>query len=381
MTILKTSVRLAGAIGALIVAGCSSNGNAKPADTTASTGAFRVTSQQLSRIHIVAMQSKPFHPTIDATGTVAFNGNASTPVLAPISGPATRILADVGTTVQAGTPLALVSSPDFATAVAAYRKAQAAYTQAERIRQQNEQLFKNDALARRDLEQSETDAASAAADVDAAIQALRALGVQDAQIEAIRQNKPTEPLEAVIRSPIAGTVVERLINPGQLLAAGTTQCFTVADLSSVWVSANVFASDLKDVVVGEPAQIITDASHVPMPGKVDYVGAVVDPNSKAVAVRVLVPNVNHALRRDMFVRVEIESAHVHSGVLIPASALLRDEDNLPFVFVQLPDRSFNRRRITLGSRVDGSYEVTAGLAPGDKVVAEGALFIQFAETQ
>lgn len=367
---------------AAVVAGCS-RGAAKDADSTAAgpAGAFTISSEQRARIHVVTMQSVPFRPTVEATGTVAFNGDRSTQVVSPISGPATRLLVDVGTPVSAGTPLATVSSPDFATAVASYRKAQAAYEQARRIADQDEQLFKNDALARRDLEQAQTDAANAAADRDAAIQQMRALGVEESQIEAIRQNRPSEPLQAIIRAPIAGTVVEKLITPGQLLAAGTTPCFTIADLSSVWVNANVFASDLKDVSVGEDADIITDASHVPMPGKVDYVAALVDPNSKAVAVRIVVPNVNHALRRDMFVRVEIHSAHEHTGVLIPATALLRDEDNLPFVFVAMPDGTFNRRRITLGSPVGNQYEVTAGLQPGDKVVAEGALFLQFAETQ
>lgn len=366
-----------------VVAACSRNDAVKAADSTgaAPQGAFSVTPEQRSRIHIVTMQSVPFNPTLVATGTVAFNGDRSTQVVSPISGPATRILADVGTPVVAGTPLATVSSPDFAAAVANYRKAQAAYEQARRIANQDAELFKNDALARRDLEQAQTDESNAAADRDAAIQQMRSLGVEESQIDAIRQNKPTEPLQAVIRAPIAGTVVEKLITPGQLLAAGTTPCFTIADLSTVWVNANVFPNDLQDVAVGENADIITDASHVPMPGKVDYVAALVDPNSKAVAVRILVPNVNHALRRDMFVRVEIHATHEHTGVLIPATALLRDEDNLPFVFVALPDGTFNRRRITLGSPVGDRYEVTTGLRPGDRVVAEGALFIQFAETQ
>src|SRR5947208_1004411 len=148
-------------------------------------------------------------------------------------------------------------------------------------------------------ELAQTELAAADADRDAAIQQIRALGVEQSQIDAIRNNKPTEFLQATIRAPIDGTVVEKLISPGQLLQAGTTQCFTIADLTSMWVLANVFPSDLKDVAVGEPVDVVTDAASLPLTGRVDYVAALVDPSSKAIAVRVLVPNMNHVLRKDM----------------------------------------------------------------------------------
>src|SRR5438874_2169863 len=197
-------------------AACSSNGSARPADSSnGRTGAFVLTEDQRGRIHLVTVQNSAFRPTLEATGTVAFNGDRSTPVLAPISGPAVQILVNPGAVVAKGQALATVSSPDFASAVAGYRKSESAYRNAKRIADLDEQLFKNDALARRDLEQAQTDLAAAAADRDAAIQQIRALGVQESQIDAIRENKPTtEPLQATIRAPIDGTVVEKLISPG-----------------------------------------------------------------------------------------------------------------------------------------------------------------------
>ena len=367
----------------LSLAACSSNGSARPADSAnGRSGSFVLTEDQRAKIHLVAVQNTPFRPTLEATGTVAFNGDRSTPVLSPISGPALQILVNPGAVVKKNEALATVSSPDFAAAVAAYRKSESAYRNAKRIADLDEQLFKNDALARRDLEQAQTDEAAAAADRDAAIQQMRALGVQESQIEAIRENKPTtEPLQATIRAPIEGTVVEKLISPGQLLQAGTTQCFTIADLSSMWVLANVFPSDLKDVAVGEPVDVVTDAASLPLTGRVDYVAALVDPSSKAIGVRVLVPNMNHVLRKDMFVHVGIHATHEHTGLLVPTTSVLRDEENLPFVYVAAGSGSFDRRRITLGSRVGDQYEVVSGIKSGDKVVSEGALFLQFAESQ
>src|SRR5690242_21416594 len=188
---------------------CSSNGWAQPADSSnGRTGAFTLTEDQRARIHLVTVQNTAFRPTLEATGTVAFNGDHSTPVLSPISGPALQILVNPGAVVGKGQALATVSSPDFASAVAGYRKAESAYRNAKRIADLDEQLFKNDALARRDLEQAQTDLAAAVADRDAAIQQMQALGVQQAQIEAIRDNKPTEQLQATIRAPIAGPGVE-----------------------------------------------------------------------------------------------------------------------------------------------------------------------------
>jgi cobalt-zinc-cadmium efflux system membrane fusion protein len=367
----------------LSLAACSSNGSARPADSAnGRSGSFVLTEDQRGKIHLVTVQNTPFRPTLEATGTVAFNGDRSTPVLSPISGPAMQILVNPGAVVKKDEALATVSSPDFAAAVAAYRKSESAYRNAKRIADLDEQLFKNDALARRDLEQAQTDEAAASADRDAAIQQMRALGVQESQIAAIRENKPTtEPLQATIRAPIVGTVVEKLISPGQLLQAGTTQCFTIADLSSMWVLANVFPSDLKDVAVGEPVDVVTDAASLPLTGRVDYVAALVDPSSKAIAVRVLVPNMNHVLRKDMFVHVGIHATHEHTGLLVPTTSVLRDEENLPFVYVAAGNGSFDRRRITLGSRVGDQYEVVSGIKPGDKVVSEGALFLQFAESQ
>src|SRR6185437_3888244 len=148
----------------------------------------------------------------------------------------------------------------------------------------------------------------------------------------------------------------------------------------MWVLANVFANDLSDVSVGAPADIITDVTKAPIPGRVDYIAALADPGTKAVSVRIVAPNNNQELRKDMFVRVEIKSSHEHTGLLVPTSSVMRDDENLPFVFVAAGN-AYARRRIDLGPRVGDQYQVTSGLAAGDRVVTEGALFLQFAESQ
>ncbi|MFI5227856.1 MAG: efflux RND transporter periplasmic adaptor subunit [Gemmatimonadales bacterium] len=380
--IARATALVAAGAAAALAAACSSNSSARPADTANAYAPRNVTitPEQRQRIHVVAVQTVVYRPVVEATGNVAFNGDRSTQVLSPVSGPATKVLVSPGAVVQRGEPLANVSSPDFAAAVANYRKAQTAYRNTERIANRDSALYKNDALARGDLEQAQADVASAAADVDAAVESMRSLGVDEAQIDAVRDGRASA-IAAIIRSPIDGTVVEKLISDGQLLQAGSTPCFTIADLSTMWVLANVYANDLPEVAVDAPVDVITDASRAPLPGKVSYIASLADPGTKAVTVRVVVPNTGHLLRRDMFVHVQIKSSQDHRGLLVPVSSVMRDDQSLPFVFVAAANNSFARRRIDLGSRVGDKYEVTNGLMPGDQVVTEGALFLQFAETQ
>jgi membrane fusion protein, heavy metal efflux system len=371
-------------VGATAITACART-DAKPPDAdsaaSASGAGFTIPAAQRARLHVIPVVLSVFRPVVATTGTVAFNGDHSTQVLAPVSGPVSRILVPLGAQVARGSALATVSSPDFAAAVAAFRKAESSYRQLSRVAALDEELFKTDAIAHRDVEQAQTDAAAAAADRDASLQQLHALGVDAATIAAIQAGKSVGPVEAVIRAPISGTVVEKLINPGQLLQAGTTLTFTVADVSSMWVTANVFESDLAAVRKGANATISTDAGKYPIPGVVDNVADLVDPNTKATAVRIVAPNPSGILKRDMFVRVAIQAAAQQSGFLVPTSAVLRNDENLPFVFVALPAGGFNRRQITLGPRVGDGYQVLTGLTAGDKVVTEGALFLQFAESQ
>ena len=375
------STILAAAVAAAI-AGCSRGAEPPdhPVTSAVEAGTVELDTAQRTRIRTERVVPHAYSALINTNGTVAFNGDRSTQVIAPVSGPVSRILVAPGARVERGQPLATVSSPDFAEAVASYRKAEGAWRNAERIATLDEQLFANDALARSDLDQARTDLAAATADREAAHSQLRSLGLDETAIAAIRDGKPV-PAQAAVRAPIGGTLVERLITPGQLLQAGTTPCFTIADLSTVWVMANVFESDVGAVQRGEAAFITTDASPDTLAGRVDYVADLVDPATKATAVRVVVPNPTRLLRRDMLVRVAIRASRPRTGITIPVAAVLRDDENLPFVYVAVTGGTFDRRRVDLGGRVGDRYEVASGLKPGESVVTGGALFLNGASTQ
>jgi len=364
---------------AVLLGGCGGAAPEPPPAPGPHAGEVRLTPEQRRNIRTEPAAVQPFQRTVEASGTVAFDQNRSTQVLAPISGPVTRLLAGVGDRVGRGQPLAAIASPDFAADVSALRKTEAAARNARRIADADALLFKNDAIARRELEQAESDAVAAESDRDAALEQLRALGVDDKMLAAIRDNRPVANRAGILRSPIAGTVVERLITPGQLLQGGTTPCFTVADMSRVWVLANVFEADLPFVAAGDPAEVLSVAGRPPLPGRVAYIAALVDPNTRAVAVRLDVANPGEALKRDLYVQVAIHSRRQSSGLLVPVSAVLRNEENLPFVFIASAGGTFARRRVQIGARSGDRQQITAGLKAGESVVVDGGLFLQTAE--
>jgi membrane fusion protein, heavy metal efflux system len=363
----------------LAFSGCSSKVDNNPATVTATNP--RLTDAQRKNIQLFTVALSRFRRTVETTAAVDFDNDQATSVLAPFSGPVSRMLVSIGDEVTQGQALATVDSPDFATAISTYQKAIATARTNRKLADLDKDLLQHNGVSQREYEQAQTDATNAEADRDAALRALVSLNVPSATLDAIREGRPVSTPAGVIRSPVAGTVVEKLVTPGQLLEAGTTLCFTVANLSHVWVMAQLFGSDLAAVSVGDPAEVVTGVDANNFPGKVDKISALVDPNTRAVAVRVVVENPRHSLRKQMYVRVLIHSRNESTGLLIPVSAVLRDDDNLPFVYVAQADGSFARRHITLGSRVADQYEVPTGLRAGDQVVVSGALFVQFMQSQ
>ena len=340
-----------------------------------------LTAAQRSNIHLYTVETSHFHKVVDTTGVVDFDNDQATSVLAPFGGPVSRLLVSLGDRVKAGDALAEVDSPDFATAISAYRKALATAETARRVAEVDKDLLQHNGVAQREAEQAQTDAANAEADRDAARQTLVSLNIDPQVIKDLEDKKPVAHPGGVIRSPIAGTVAEKLITPGELLTAGTTPCFTVADLSRMWVMAQLFGAELSAVSVGDSVDVETGLSTNVFPGAVDNISALVNPDTRAVLVRVAVENPTEFLKKQMYVRVRIQARQENTGLLIPVSAIMRDDENLPYVYVAEADGSFARRHVTLGYRAGDQQESTEGLKAGDQIVVDGALFLQFMQNQ
>ncbi|HEX5258830.1 MAG TPA: efflux RND transporter periplasmic adaptor subunit, partial [Sphingomicrobium sp.] len=346
------------------LAGCSSspdeNSYAAPAVAN-----VRLTKAQRRHIQLYTVVPVGYRQTIEAPGTVDFDNDQATAVVSPFTGPVTRIFVALGQHVAKGQPLAAVASADLASAVAAYRKAAVTAANARRVAAADRDLAAHNGISEREAAQAQTDAASAEADRVAALQALASLGAT-----------PASGLTGLIRAPVSGVIADKTVTPGQLLQAGSSTAFTVANLSQVWVMAQIAPTDLSSVGFHDAATINPGNGTGPFHGMVENIGASVDPNTRAVVARIVAPNPGDLLKKQMYVDVSIESGRVSTGLLVPVSAVLRDDENLPFVYLALPDGSFARRHVTLGYHDSQNYDVTSGLESGDKVVANGAIFLQ-----
>jgi cobalt-zinc-cadmium efflux system membrane fusion protein len=365
----------------VLISACSPKTPVSPQAPSVTASNVKLTPEQRRNIHLYTVAQSTFHKTVETTGVVDFDNDQATSVLAPFSGPVSRLLVSLGEHVKLGAPLAVVDSPDFAAAISAYRKAIATAQTLRRLADLDRDLIQHNGVAKREADQAETDAVNAEADREAALQGLVSLQVPADTIKAIQEGRPVTRVDGVIRAPVAGTVVEKLITPGQLLQAGSTPCFTVADLSRVWVLAQVFGADLEGVRVGDSADVVTGVGEKSFSGTVDNIAALVDPDTRSVAVRVVAKNPADFLKKQMYVRVRIHAQEQISGTLIPVSAVLRDDVNLPFVYAVQSDGSFARQHVTLAYRTGDQYDIAEGLKTGDEIVIDGGLFVQFMQTQ
>ena len=362
-----------------LVTGCSSSPDEDK--SAAPLANVRLTKAQRAHIRFYTVVPLGFRQKVEAPGTVDFDNDQATAVLSPFTGPVTRILVALGQPVTKGQPLALVESADYAAAIAAYRKAAVTAANARKLANLDRDLAAHNGISEREARQAETDAASAEADRNAALQTLISMGVDRGTIARALAGSPTAGAVGVIRAPVSGIVADKQVTPGQLLQSGSTATFTVANLSRVWVLAQIAPSELASVHVNDTAELDPGNGTGPFHGIVQNISASVDPNTRAIVARIVAPNPGDLLKKQMYVDVSIQSGRVSTGLLVPVSAVLRDDENLPFVYIILADGSFVRRHVTLGYRDSQNYDVTSGLMSGDRVVANGAIFLQFMQSQ
>jgi cobalt-zinc-cadmium efflux system membrane fusion protein len=370
---------------ALVFAGCSSAGPAESeskmtsysaSETKADTAElFTVPQDQMAHVQVVSVEKTRLPRRLRLTGNVTYNAFKTTPVFSPIGGPVHEILAAPGQTVNAGQPLLTVNSPDYSAARSAYLKARDAFFLADKIFTRSQDLYSHGAIAEADLQQAESGRSQAQADLQASEDMLRAIGIKDP--EAMIKNPPKTTLQVPVPAPVAGEVVERLVGPGQLLQAGATQVFTISDMSTVWVLVNVYQSDVAYVHAGDSVDITTDAYPEVFHGKISYLAPALDPNTRTLQARIVTGNPGKRLKKDMYVTAVLQSGAIQNALTVPDAAVLRDTENLPFVYVQSGTNQFARRLVKIADSQNGRTQVTDGLKEGEHVVGDGSLLLQF----
>jgi cobalt-zinc-cadmium efflux system membrane fusion protein len=366
---------------AMALAGCGGTGEQASKMTSFSTTEsaqskaelFTLPAEQMSHIQIFSVVQAPIERTLRLSGVVAYNAFLTTPVISQVGGPVSRILVTPGEQVTQGQPMLYVTSPDYSILRSSFVKARDAFQLADRFYKRDQDLYAHKAIAEADLEQAESTRAQAEADLQSSEQAIRILGIANPD-DLI--NKPPSS-EVALLAPLAGEVVERLCSPGQLLAAGGTQCFTLSKMSSVWVLVNIYQNDVRYVHVGDEVTINNDAYPGEVRGKIQYIAPALDPTTRTLQARIEASNPGERLKKDMYVTGEVRAGVIPNALLIPDAAVLRDTENMPYVYLQTGGSQFARRMVTLGESQGGKTQITGGLQPGDKIVGDGSLFLQF----
>ena len=368
---------------AACLAGCSSDERANQATSysakeskSATPELFTVPDNQMSHVQVVTVEPVKLPRVLRLTGAVAYNAFNTTPVITQVGGPVSRILVVPGERVKVGQPLLQVSSPDYSLLYAAYLKARDTYRVTDKNYARAQDLYAHHAIAERDLLQAESDRIQAQADLNAALLGLKILGI--AKPEDLE--KAPSSAEIPLLAPIGGEIVERDVAPGQLLQAGVTQAFVISDMSSVWVLANVYQSDMAAVHVGDQVAVQTDSYPDKFQGKISFISPALDPNTRTLQARIIVENPGEKLKNNMYVTATVNAGVEQNAIAVPDASVLRDDENQPFVYVATSSNQFGRRSVEIGQSQAGKTQILKGLSPGDKVVGDGSLFLQFANS-
>jgi len=334
---------------------------------------FSLPADQVAHIQIYTVARAPVVRTLRLSGAVAYNSFLTTPVITQVGGPVSRIVVTPGEHVQAGQPLLYVTSPDYSQLRSAYIKARDAFQLADRFYKRAQDLLAHKAIAEADLEQAESNRTQAEADLQSSEQAIRVLGISSP--ESLVTGPPSS--ELPLLAPLAGEIVERLCSPGQLLQAGGTQCFTLSDINSVWVLVNIYQNDVAYVHVGDEVTIDNEAYPGVVRGKIQYIAPALDPTTRTLQARIEASNPGERLKKDMYVTALVRAGVIPNALLVPDAAVLRDTENMPYVYLQTGNNQFARRMVTLGESQGGKTQTQSGLRVGDKIVGDGSLFLQF----
>jgi len=369
-------------LSALLAASCARHpADANPAPAASGSGGgddsrarlFSVPQEQMSHVQVVTVEPTQLRRVLRLPGAVAYNFFETTPVITQISGPISRILIVPGENVRVGQPMLYVASPDFAQLRTNYLKAKDAYALAQKSYVRAQDLYQHRVIAMADLEQAESAQNQAQADLQATEQALTVVGIDHPD----RLSKDTTLPEVPVLAPIAGEAVERLVSPGQVIQAGATQVFTISNMESVWVLVSVYERDMGVVHLGDPVTIQTDAYPEEFHGRISYIGVALDPNSHTLQVRIVTQNPGEKLKKEMYVTATIQAGAISNTLTVPDAAVLRDAQNEPFVYVEVSPNQFGQRAVTIGENADGNTQVLTGLKAGERVIADGSLFLQF----
>jgi cobalt-zinc-cadmium efflux system membrane fusion protein len=361
---------------ATLVASCHRAANPDQSGEPKVTGeniSFPADSPQLASLELAPVESLAPAST-QLSGRLTWNDDVTVRVFTPFAGRVRKITADIGQSVATNAPLAEVESPDFGQAQADARKAESDLKLAERSLTRERELLAHGAAAQKDVEAAEDAQAQAEAEHSRAVSKIAAYGANADSLDEV----------FILRSPLAGTVVDKSVSPGlevrpdQMLAnlpEITAPLFIVSDPTRLWIQIDATEVDVPHLQPGNEFTFTSRAfPDETFTGRVDKVSEFIDPNTRTIKVRGSVDNPRRRLKAEMFVNVILPGGATHDLSVPAAAVFLKGEKH--FVFVQTKPGEFTRQEVAIGSEQAGRVLILNGLQAGQQVVTDGCIFLQ-----
>jgi len=350
---------------------------------------FKPTDTEWSTLVVEPAVEQVFRPELVTEGKIAVNEDSSTPIFSPYTGRVVKLMVKPSDVVQRGQELFVIEATDtvqalndFITALTTLNSARSKLNLAEINEKRQNDLYAGKAVPLKDWQQAQNDLVTAQNDnraaetaLEAAHNRLRILGRSEDQIKAFEQTRQIS-ADTPIYSPIAGTVVQRKVGPGQFISTGASDpVFVIGDLSKVWLTAFVRESEAADVRLGQEV----DFSVLALPGRVfkahlDYVSAAIDPTTRRLLVRATIDNKDDLFKPEMFASVTIYTGDNQKSVGVKREALIYEGDRV-HLWVAHDDKTLELREVQTGLTNGNLVEVRTNLKAGEKVVVRGSLFI------
>ena len=384
---LHMQLAAAAALACLIVAGAwffLRQTTAKPVEATpAAPQAMRVgpdtiqlTPTQMQEVKAGPAATMAFEQTREALGTIDFNQDRTVQVFAPYQGRISKVFVKAGDAVKEGQSLYTILIPDLAQAGSTLISTAATLAIANQTLKRAKALYEAEGISQRELQQNTAEQQGAEVGNRAARKTLALFGLSESEITRVERTHEVD-TEMTVHSPITGLVTARSAAPGLLVQPGsTTAPVSVSDMSRLWMVANVPESELAAYRVGQQVAVTVPAyPKTVFSGQISYIGQSVDVGTHRLVVRAEVDDPQRRLRPQMLASFKITLAAPVAGIAVPPNALVRESDGSTSVWLTRENLRFMRRTVKTGMTGNGMVQVVEGLAPGDVIAQDKALYL------
>ena len=331
---------------------------------------------QLGSVKVEPATEREFPIEKESVGSIDFNQDMTVQVFTPYQGRIVGLFAKVGDDVRKGQTLFTIDSPDLLQAESTLIAAAGVLDFTTRNLARLRELYKTRAVSQKDMEQAASDQQTAEGALRAARDSVRLFGKTDAEIDRIVAERKADPI-LVVPSPITGRITARNAAPGLFVQPGNWPApYSVADISTMWMLANVAENDSPAFRIGQEVKVRVNAfPDRTFDGRISTIGSMVDPTTRRVLVRSEVQNPRDELRSGMFATFVIRTGTPVRSVAVPLDGVVREGDGTMTVWVTADRRRFTKRTVKVGLQRDGYRQIVEGVQPGELVATEGALFL------